>query len=391
MRLAYICMDPGVPVFGNKGCSIHAQEMLRFFVRAGFDVTVYAASTGGEPPAGLGSVRVHHMPIEGQDREEREQSAVRRNEDVLQQLLADGPFDLVYERYALFSFAGMRYAHGQRIAGALEVNAPLVAEQTAHRELHDRSSAVRITEDVYRSAPTVVAVSDKVRDHVIEMVGRREHLHVVPNGVDVDRFAPQQPAESSSPQPFTIGFVGSLKPWHGVHHLLDAFRLVVNLIPDARLVIVGDGPEREHLHEQTEALGLADAVDFTGSVAHEHVPSLMSGMHAAAAPYVSGEACYFSPLKIFEYMAGGVPVVAGRAGQIADIVENGVTGLLIPPGNVAALTGALLTLQGDPRLAYRIARNARERVVSEHTWEAVGRRVLRTAGVTPPSDIRRAA
>ncbi len=391
MRLAYICLDPGVPVFGNKGCSIHAQEVLRFFVREGFDVTLYTARTGGAPAAGLESVRVRHLPTEGADRAEREQSALRLNDVVLQRLAADGLFDLVYERYALFACAGMRFAVEQHVPGVLEVNAPLIAEQSEHRELHDRSSAVRIAKEVFRGAPAIVAVSEKVRDHVIEMVGRREHLHVVPNGVDIQRFAPNQPAEPTAPQPFTIGFVGSLKPWHGVHHLIDAFRLVVDELPDARLVIVGNGPEREHLHEQTRALGVMDAVEFTGSVAHERVPPLMTGMHVAAAPYVDGEACYFSPLKVFEYMAGGVPVVAGRAGQIADVIEHGVTGLLIPPGDTKALAGSLLALHRDPGLAYRIARSARDYVAREHTWDVVGRRILKAAGIPTSKTIRKAA
>ncbi|HET9494840.1 MAG TPA: glycosyltransferase, partial [Chloroflexia bacterium] len=110
MRLAYVCADRGVPVFGKKGCSVHVQEVVRALLSRGVEVTLFAASLGGMPPAGLESVRVHRLPApSGDDRAQREASALAANADLALALSEDGPFDAVYERYSLWSYAGMEH------------------------------------------------------------------------------------------------------------------------------------------------------------------------------------------------------------------------------------------------------------------------------------------
>jgi glycosyltransferase involved in cell wall biosynthesis len=129
---------------------------------------------------------------------------------------------------------------------------------------------------------------------------------VVPNAVDPARF-PERPAPDG---PFTAGFLGTLKPWHDVATLVEAVaRLRAGPVADARLLVVGDGPERGALEARAAALGIADAVEFTGALAAPEVPDRLARMHAAAAPYRNGEPFYFSPLKLYEYMAARLPVV----------------------------------------------------------------------------------
>jgi glycosyltransferase involved in cell wall biosynthesis len=104
-------------------------------------------------------------------------------------------------------------------------------------------------------------------------------------------------------------------------------------------------------------------------------------MDAAVAPYPALANFYFSPLKVYEYLAAGLPVVASRLGQLERLVEHGVTGLLVPPENAAALADALERLQGDGALRARLGQAARARVLRDHTWDAVVRRILRLAGL----------
>ncbi len=135
------------------------------------------------------------------------------------------PPDLVYERCSLWSVAALERAGRSRIPAVLEVNAPLVEEQAAHRTLVDRRAAERIAERQAAAANVLAAVSDGVAEHL-----RRRHpdaagrVHIVPNGIDPDRFPPPVPADLG--RPFTVGFVGTLKPWHGLPTLVDAFARV---------------------------------------------------------------------------------------------------------------------------------------------------------------------
>src|SRR5881628_1141965 len=116
MRIAYICADPGVPIFGHKGCSIHVQEVLRSFRRHGAQLEVFATHAEGDPPPSLETIRIHRLPTLPQgERAVREQVALAANRDLRAALEREGSFELVYERYSLWSFAGMDYARARGV------------------------------------------------------------------------------------------------------------------------------------------------------------------------------------------------------------------------------------------------------------------------------------
>src|SRR6266481_7827955 len=141
MRIAYITADPGVPVFGSQGCSIHVQEVLRALAGRGAEIELFATNCAGEPPPGLGKVRLHPLPPAPKgDLASREQKCLTANSALREALESEGPFDLVYERYSLWSFAGMEYARATATPGLCEVNAPLMEEQAEHRGLVDRAN-----------------------------------------------------------------------------------------------------------------------------------------------------------------------------------------------------------------------------------------------------------
>src|SRR5262249_1491927 len=153
MRIAFVCADRGVPVFGRKGCSIHVQEVIRALLRQGAQVELFAQRPEGEPPPGLGAIRVQALPsLPKGAHVVREQAALAANDTLYQMLEREGPFDLVYERYSLWSYAGMEYARDSETSGLLEVNAPLIDEQTQHRVLVDRAAADRVAERVFAAA-----------------------------------------------------------------------------------------------------------------------------------------------------------------------------------------------------------------------------------------------
>ena len=286
----------------------------------------------------------------------------------------------------------MEYARDVGIPGLLEVNAPLIDEQGQYRTLVDRVSATSVSERAFQAASRLIAVSQGVAEYLADFMGDGDRVHVVPNGVDPGRFPENlRPALPAGRGAFTVGFVGSMRPWHGLPVLIDAFARLQRADPSSRLLVVGDGPERPNLVSDLSARGLLGAVHLTGQVAPNEVPALLASMDAAAAPYPPLPRFYFSPLKIYEYMAAGLPVVASRIGQLAELIDPEANGLLCPPGDAAALASALTRLQHDRALRGRLGRAARATIRHGHSWTAVVRRLLAVAGIDPVEERRHGA
>lgn len=374
--VAYICADPGVPVYGTKGASVHVQEVIRSFRHRGTDVRLYCTRVGDHVPDDLADVPLVHIPVDVVDdrradprvrtagRERRQAAAATALADAA---IADG-IDLVYERYSLFSTALHQVCRALAVPGILEVNAPLIEEQREHRHLVDEAGAGRALAAQCASATTVTTVSRPVADWVLGRIGadRAARVQVVPNGVNPHRIRPVAPGPTGTP---VVVFVGTLKPWHGVDVLLEAAALATR---PWRLRLVGDGPEGPRLREQARRLGLD--VDFRGAVAPADVPDALDGALVAVAPYpaeVADGDQYFSPLKVYEYGAAALPVVASRIGQLPEVVRHGRTGVLVPPSDGAALAAAVDALVADPDHARRMGAAARALMVAEHSWDAV--------------------
>lgn len=370
MRIAYVTVDPGIPVFGTKGASVHIQEVVRELIRRGHDVTVHTTRAGDDIPDDLAGLEVIETRIDADDPGARERAQQEVSARIAARIIAGGA-DLVYERYSLFSTALAEVAEATGAAGILEVNAPLIEEQRTHRVLVDEEAAAKALARQVAAATATVAVSDPVRDWVRERTGS-ESVHTVPNGVSITRIVPR-PEDIGDP---VVTFVGTLKPWHGVADLLAAAALAKR---PWKLRIIGDGPERAALEEQAAGLGIE--VDFRGAVAPADMPGQLAGSAIGVAPYpdLGGEQQqYFSPLKVYEYLAAGLPVVASAVGQLPQIL--GELGTLVPPSDPAALAAAIDTLAADPVLRGKLGWRGRMQAEEKHSWAGAVDRILGLAG-----------
>ncbi len=394
-RVAYVSTDPGVPVFGRKGASVHVQAVVRELLHRGAEVHLVAARIGGDLPRGLERVVVHELPAitgtPGPERETSAQRSARAAADVLARLHHDAPVDLVLERYSLWSDAGMAWARTNDVPGVLEVNAPLIDEQAEHRVLADREEAEAVAGRAFADADSVIAVSEPVAAWVAARTDN-PGVHVIPNGVDTEFVRPVAPSgggrgrpPASGSEAFTVGFVGTLKPWHGVEVLLEAFVRLVRVDETTRLRVVGDGPQREALAAQALRLGVREQVDLIGAVAPEDMPAELAAMDVAVAPYPDLPDFYFSPLKIYEYLAAGLPVVASDIGPCSAILDDGGLGVLVTPGDPTELAAVLAGLRSDDRLRAELGRAGRQAAVTRHDWSLVVSRILATLPTRPRS------
>lgn len=383
MRVAYVCLDPGVPVFGRKGSSIHCQEMMRAFQNRGDEVELFAVRLGKDIPADLQGIESHRLATKlPSDPAEREHALANLNQ-IVGNLLSSKSFDLVYERFSLWSYAAMQFSRDRGIPGILEVNAPLIQEQKTYRTLVNETGAKSMRGLCFKNATSIVAVSEQVAEQVRKNYFAQNKTDAIPNGVNCETFL-QSTTRPNNRNKVVIGFVGTLKPWHGVDALLSAFRIVHSRNPQTVLKIVGEGPQKEKLEKQLEIYPdqVRQSVYFTGAVPNAEMPQMLSTMDIAVAPYPQIEDFYFSPLKILEYMAAGLPVVASQIGQIPTLIQHNETGLLVSPGCEADLAQSLLSLCDDAPARRRIGSAARRHVEQHHTWQSILDRILATV---PPS------
>lgn len=392
MRIAYFLADHGVPVFGNKGASIHVRALAKALCALGHDVTILCTKRGADvAPAPFRVIKVDNTPAPPPTPNDDDPLAQRRLKET--RYLADAermlrtfareherqPFDAIYERYSLWSAAAVRASRQFGLPAIIEVNAPLLSEQRAYRELARDTDAERIEREVFSQAGAIVTVSTAVANYVINHGADPKRVQVMPNGVDHTLFhsdlTPKQLPETDGR--FVVAFSGTLKAWHGVDILLEGFRELNRRLAGMHLLVIGDGPMREWMQGFVRGAQLDGHVSFTGWRPHEEVAALLAGADVAVAPYPPLEDFYFSPLKLFEYMALGIPTVASDIGQIRDVIEHGADGLLIPPGNALALADVLEALALDKTLRHRIGQTA-ARTGRNFSWHSNAEKVIAT-------------
>ena len=295
--------------------------------------------------------------------------------------------DALYERYAFFHVAGALAASAAGVPLILEVNYTAATPLYRRRSRMLRPIARAAERFVFRRARLIVAVSSVLRDAIVAGGIPADRVLTLPNAADPDRFRPEISGEAVRERhglrgARVVGFTGAFFPWHGVGFLLDAVAALLREMPEAAALLVGDGPERPLLEERVRREGLEARVRFAGWIGHDGLPEHVAAFDIAVMPD-SNE--YGSPMKIYEYMAMGKPVVAPRLGPLADGIVDGATGILFPRRDPAALRAALASLLGDEALRARMGANARAHVLAHHTWDRNAARVLERIGASPPT------
>jgi len=292
--------------------------------------------------------------------------------------------DVLYERYSLFGWGGIDLARRQQIPLMLEVNDARCREQAGYEKFTLTATAERMEGEIIRAADVVIAISTWIRNWAISLGAKEHDAHVIPNGVSSRLFAIPKNGDvvrqrHNLADHRVIGFLGSFQPWHDVQGLLHAFSKLYARDNNLRLLLVGDGEQRESLEDAHRDLRLQSAVIFTGNIAHDAVPDYLAAMDIAVAPYDWKEDFYGSPLKLFEYMAAGKPTVAAAIGQIEEVIEHGKTGWLYRSGDHEQLAHGLSSLLYSAELSSAIGAAARAEILNNYTWNAVASRVTELA------------
>lgn len=295
-------------------------------------------------------------------------------------LRAHAPPAFVYQRYSLHNFTGLLLARRWRVPLILEANASEVAWRDAWSAIRFPRLARASERLLLSRADRIAAVSDNAAEDLIAAGADPGRVVVVPNGADVERIAAAAPLPLPfAPDALVIGFVGLFYPWHGVRHLAAAFVRLSEVLPHARLVLVGDGEEAPHVRAMLAEAGLDGSVHMPGLVAPEEVPRYLAAADILVSPHAPIKRFIGSPVKIFEYMASGRAIVASDVAQIGEILTHRESALLVPGGDDEALAAALLELGRNANLRRRLGRTAQAEARLDHSWDARLARILASA------------
>ncbi len=367
MRILYIAS--GIPVPGSLGGSTHTLEVTRGLVARGHQVHVVASSREGwgglsalaRPVSSFnGTFHLHHIDVP--------KAASLLSAPLIARLARTVKPDLIMERYYNFAGGGLLAARRLGVPTLLEVNALIVdPPEVAKRRLDDRLGgpmrrwattqcwwADRIVTPLHTTVPPEIP-----RDRIVEL----------PWGAAVERFEPQYANRPTN----TIVFLGSFRAWHGVLDVVRAVSMLLALGRDVRVMLIGDGPERA----QAEQLASAwpGRFTFTGAVEYERVPQLLRQATLGVAPFntaphpaLRAAGFFWSPLKVYEYMAAGLPVVTTDIHPLNQVIRDGQEGVLFREGDVPGLAHAIARVLDDPAAALEMGAAGRKRVVEHYSW-----------------------
>jgi glycosyltransferase involved in cell wall biosynthesis len=375
VRILYAAIDQVVP--GTLGGSTHVQAVAEGLAALGHEVHVAvragASPSPGPSPRKIADPAYHDVAAPFGSPNLR---LLRRGR--LRALAAALRPDVVIERYHNFGGEGLLAARTVGARTVLEVNAPVVDYPGSPKRTVDRLLIVepmRRWRDWQCRAADLIVTTDRA---ILPPETPAAKVVETEWGADTARFHPG----AAGPVPFVrrpgdliAVFAGAFRAWHGVGRLVDALAALERRGSPWRAILIGDGPERPALEARVAAERLT-RVAFTGALPYDAMPAALAAADAGVAPFDPAahaplqHGFYWSPLKVFEYMASGLPVVAPTLPRLRAILADGEAGVLYDGSVPGALAEALDALAADPDRRRRLGAAARSRAERHYSWAA---------------------
>lgn len=263
----------------------------------------------------------------------------------------------------------------------IEINGLPFEENKLSRLSICRLFFIRLTFFVYlRLADRIIVVTEGIKREIVQRYKVSfSKIEVIPNGVNISLFQPLSSLECKKnigleENYLYVCFIGNLVWWQGLNYLIESAPLVLKKVPNVKFLIVGDGPLKEDLLELVKENGLIKSFIFVNKRPHREIPKYINASDICVCykiPMKSG----FSPLKLYEYMAVGKPVVVSDTGGFEMIKKNN-TGLLVEPKNSEKLAKALIKLLKNKELREKMGENGRRLVIKKYSWDIVTKKII---------------
>lgn len=289
--------------------------------------------------------------------------------------LQNGKVDLLYERNAFFLYAGARLARKHNIPYIVEVNE--VAGEDRVRQQFFIGKAKSVEREVFDAADAIIVVSAFLKKKIESMGIRGDKIHVIPNAADASIFDPEKCDEPVREQlgipedAVVMGFIGWFVAWHNFGLLIEALGQLKD--KNVYLMLVGDGVLKDDIMASARQHGCEDRLLFPGAVKHTRIPNYINAMDICIIP---GSNEYRSPIKLFEYMIMGKPVVAPRLEPIEFIAQDGVEAALFESGNSKSFVEVVMDLVASTDKRQNMGSKARQLILDKHLWVHNAQRVV---------------
>ncbi len=279
--------------------------------------------------------------------------------------------EIIYDRYAHFSFSALWAAKRNKLPLILEVNSPYSIQKRQWEKLYFPWLSEMGERKIFNAAPHIIVVSTPLKKIVMNYGVPAERITVLPNGTDPERFNPNIDdaplREKLGLQGRVVmGFVGILRRWHNIDKLINILEEIDLPKRNATMLFLGDGPSYHELVAYNKEKGSEEWIRFLGRIPHNEIQNYIAMMDIAISPHATP---YSSPMKILEYMAMEKAILAPDMENIRDLLKDGETALLFKPDDAESLKEKLLLLIKDAKLRETLGKNARRKVIENFTWK----------------------
>jgi len=373
LRILYVASGMQIP--GSHGGSVHALELCRALSRAGHEVHLAALPPDNPANAAvdLDGVQIHPL----RTRPLIEQFDMLHWREVKTLAGQIGP-DIVVERFYTFGGRGLIAASQLGLPSVLEINSPALPYPGSWRDRLDAATLIRPINRwrqwMLRQASRYYATSDLLVPEPL-----RDRTTVIVNGVDCELFRPGAPAPDEGP--LKLVHISSFRAWHGTVDLARAFGAAVSAGADLEMICLGEGPELERARQAAADAGAGGRIKFLGAVQHADVPDYLAAAHVGLAPFSPDQfralelGWFWSPIKLFEYMAAGLAVVTADIAELRQLMPEDAA-QFYPPGDIEALA-TMLTALHEVRPAVRaMGETGRALAEDRFTWDHQAMKVV---------------
>ena len=365
----------------SVGAAVHVKEFAAAMQALGHELKVYHLNLWREGGAG-------RQPSLWQKIRQALKARLRRYVGQFNQILANVRYarkerkilcderpEALLIRYNMLNFSAAVIAKLMGIPLVLEVNSPMAFERkNLVKDMVFIPLLPQLIERLnMKLADAMVVVSKHLKEYYVQRGIPPAKVAVIPNGVDTKKFSPEVAGERiienyRLQNKIVLGFVGSFHYWHGLDNLLKLIEHTHTRHDNIAYLLVGDGPLKKQTDDFVREKKLERVVFLPGYVLHEEIPEHVAAMDIVLAPYPKMDFFYFSPLKIFEYMSAGKPVIASRIGQIAELIQDGENGLLYDPDDFPQLLSMSQKLIENGELRQYLGLAGRATILQQHTW-----------------------
>lgn len=255
----------------------------------------------------------------------------------------------------------------------LEINSPMFLEMEYVYGKTMFNIERKIENKNWRMAASLITVSDENKQILIDNGILHEKIAVFPNTVNLNRFDSSVKGNCTTitdeRKEYRIGFVGNFSKWHGIKILVEAFSIALATKPNLKLILLGNGEERPSVEQLINELEIEPFVELSGSVNPDKIPHYLSTFDILVAPYIKIDRFYFSPLKIYEYLAAKKPIIVSDIQALSNLLMDGYNCIKFEPGDPKQLAEKIIFLCNNKTFSDTVSVNGRKTIEKIGGWE----------------------